>query len=376
MSAFQKFPILLIEGEAGSGKTSTTSHIVMKIFALDGGAFAISEQSRFTLMKHVDGSNAIPVVFEENKETRRAKYKSNDISNMIRETYDGHEGSRGRADQSMITYVYRAPVAIVGETGFAEAALLDRFVTAAMSRKVSKPYFEAFKQIQSLPLEKLGRKIVESALRATSEDVKMAVDVELDKVSEELTDRPRFNAAVARFGLTVLDSLLGTKTDAAPIDVAIHKSLSDDGSNRKSSVSIIIETMIRMCDTYYEDKEGVACTTYTYKGCHLESGLHYERDTSFLMLHLETTYDVFRKFCKYYDFEGDILPKTTLQKQLKSEPYFVQKKPIKLSSSGTLKNVWVLDIKKMKEEGLEIPSEWVAGTPKQAQYGMTKDALF
>jgi hypothetical protein len=54
------FPLLALEGEAGSGKTRTVECIVMAIWALEGEPKGIGEQTRFTFMKLIERATAGP----------------------------------------------------------------------------------------------------------------------------------------------------------------------------------------------------------------------------------------------------------------------------------------------------------------------------
>ena len=102
------FPLLNIQGEAGSGKTSTMTNILMRIFALNNEHKSIGELTKFTMMKLVDGSNTIPVIFEENKSCMQNDQYRSMISNLIRSTYNCLEGERGRADQTTQIYRYQS----------------------------------------------------------------------------------------------------------------------------------------------------------------------------------------------------------------------------------------------------------------------------
>jgi len=144
MESFKKFPILTIEGEADAGKTSTVTEVLMRMWAMESEPHSIGEQARFSLMKLVSASNAIPVIFEENKSGAQNSITKSLISNLIRSTYNNLEGQRGKADQSLVTYNYQAPVVIAGETGFAEPAILDRTIPVSMSKMDSAPYLDKF----------------------------------------------------------------------------------------------------------------------------------------------------------------------------------------------------------------------------------------
>jgi hypothetical protein len=139
-----KFPLLNIEGQKESGKTSTLSDIIAPIWALSSSPASIASCTSFTLMKAVSNSNAIPVIFDEHKSNRMSFGHKNVVSGMIRSAYDSNEGERGRADQSTVVYSYSAPLVVAGESGFIEPALLDRFVFAHCSAEKSQPYFPHF----------------------------------------------------------------------------------------------------------------------------------------------------------------------------------------------------------------------------------------
>ncbi|MDQ1275065.1 MAG: hypothetical protein QG610_638 [Euryarchaeota archaeon] len=358
------FPLLNIQGEAGAGKTGTSNSVIMRTWAIDGEAKSIGELTKFTMMKLVDGSNTIPVILEENKSCMQTDYHKNIISNLIRSTYNRLEGGRGKADLSTQEFCYQAPVVIIGESGFVESALLDRNVTIFLSKKDSAPYLQNFQELRKLPLEKLGRSILEKALRMDREEIESILVEELGAVGSVLADRPRTNAAVVRFGLRLLSDILEIQFDLSRVDEAVKEGMGEgDSSNRKSAVDKILEAMCLMSsfkeefilfkDTGREEKR------YKYQD-HLEEGIDFEviRDPGvpILKLHISNAYSVFKKWAKAYSFEGDLLPQMNFSKQLKKEVY--------CTSIGTAriggKEIWgaTIDINKMRNKGLELSEFW------------------
>jgi hypothetical protein len=358
------FPLLNIQGEAGAGKTQSAEAVIMRMWAIQGEPRSIGELTKFTMMKLVDGSNTIPVILEENKACMQTDYFQNLISNLIRSIYNCLEGGRGRADQSTQVYRYQAPVVIVGETGFTESALLDRFVTVFLSKKDSSPYLQNFKELRKQPLEKLGRSILEKALRMDREEVKRILEEELEAIDSELEDRPRTNAAVVRFGLLVLGAVLGIEFDLSKVDEAVKEGIKEgDSTHRKSAVDKILEAMCLMSafqekivvfkDTGREEK------VYKYQD-HLEEGVDFDiiRDPGLpiLKLHISNAYSVFKKWARSYKFEGDLLPQINFSKQLGKEPYCLSIGSVRIGGESV--RGATMDINKMRNKGLELSKFW------------------
>jgi primase-polymerase (primpol)-like protein len=355
------FPLLNIQGEAGAGKTQSAEAVIMRMWAIQGEPKSIGELTKFTLMKVVGGSNTIPVILEENKSCMQTDYFQNLISNLIRSIYNCLEGERGRADQSTQVYRYQAPVVIVGETGFTEGALLDRFVTVFLSKKDSSPYLQNFKELRKQPLEKLGRSILEKALRMGREEVKSILEEELEAVDSDLADRPRTNASIVRFGLRILSDVLGMQFDLSKVDAAVKEGIREgDSTNRKSSVDKILEAMCLMCEFQTKTIGTREGEQYSYQD-HLEKDVDYdiiyEPGVSVLRLYVHGAYPKFLKWAKSYRFEGDLLPESTFKKQLQRESYYMNSnKPVRIGQN--VRKAFELNIDKMAIKGLELSEFW------------------
>ena len=57
------------------------------------------------------------------------------LYNHFRDSYDGHEGVRGRADLSVVTYDLSAPLIVAGEESADEAAIRERSIELLFSKK-------------------------------------------------------------------------------------------------------------------------------------------------------------------------------------------------------------------------------------------------
>ncbi len=351
---YKSFPLLNIEGEAGAGKSSSAREIIMRLWGITSAPRAIAEQTKFTMMRQVSASNAIPLIYEENKSTKMNEKQVQMVSNLIRDTYNSFEGQRGYADQTMRTYRYDAPVCIIGETGFSEPALLDRLCTVSLSRNTSKNFLEHFRALKSLPLEALGRTLLDHALHTDAQTVTSGIEAELAQVDSKLTDRPRLNAAIIRFGLRTLVNILGAHTHITDdairsIDQAvIHTTSDEDGPKRKSAVDRILEHMARMA-TKAEPSEGA--TKHLSDIC-INNGIHYQVTDGFLRLWIKGVYPEFQRWAKQYGYTDDVLPEPTFKKQLKSTRYYVENKTAKIGEK--IRKCYILRLDSMTEAGLDV----------------------
>lgn len=317
MARYSQFPLLSVEGEAGAGKTSTVQHIVMRLWGLSDEPKAIGDLTPFTRMKSVSSSNCIPVIFEENKSHKMSENKQRNISSLIRNTFNGIEGERGRADQTTTRYPHSAPVVIVGETGFCEEAVLDRLVFASMSRRDSSRHSEAFERCRTLPLIGLGRLLLDTALREPGR-MNDLIDEEIATVTEALTDRPRFNAAVARAGLRLLEEVSGMAFDLSAVDRAIASGIAPDGGDdsayRKSAVVFVLEKMSMMAE-----RRGTSSSLFSVN---LEHGVHFSVVGSELRIRVSEAYAQLRRWAREYDATADLIDEQTFRKQVIKEPFF------------------------------------------------------
>ena len=104
--AHVKYPHLFLIGEAGSGKSNTLERVILPIFARTR-VNAATQVTAFTLMKESASSNCIPQALDEFKPSKTDRQRLNWLYNHMRDSYDGHAGLRGRADQTQVSYDHK-----------------------------------------------------------------------------------------------------------------------------------------------------------------------------------------------------------------------------------------------------------------------------
>ena len=205
-----KFPHLMLVGEAGSGKSTTLEHVILPIFSTDN-VQAATQITAFTLMKTAASSNLVPLCMDEFKPSKMSSNRLNNLYNHCRDSYDGHTGVRGRADQSVAVYRLDAPIVLAGEESADEAAIRERSVEMLFTKKDinSSEYREAFVYIcrSGELLEKLGRTLLAEALGTSEQEVAFWHSEGTICFSSELPARILNNLACCYSGLRLLEKV-------------------------------------------------------------------------------------------------------------------------------------------------------------------------
>ncbi|MCL2696422.1 MAG: DNA primase, partial [Clostridiales bacterium] len=259
-----KFPHLFLIGEAGSGKSSTLEHVVLPMFGRSK-VTASGQVTNFTLMWECASSNIIPQAFDEFKPSKLDKQRLNWLYNHFRDSYDKHEGIRGRADQTTVTYELIAPIVVSGEESADEAAVRERCLELLFSKKDMgvKEYNIAHDTLEFEHEETLGsfgRGLLDMALQTTIADAKAwHVEGKGYFSDNQMPSRVKSNLACAYAGLCFVLELCGQLglgwSDVFPfdreacvgyLDYAAKEYLLDGGPHNKSIVEQTFEVMSRM----------------------------------------------------------------------------------------------------------------------------------
>ena len=337
-----KFPILFLVGEQGSGKSNTMENVILPIFARNK-ITASNQITPFALMKESASSNIIPQAFNEFKPSTMDKIRLNAMCNHIRDSYDGHEGIRGRADQSSVTYELLSPMIVTGEESAQEAAIRERTIELLFSKNdlTKNNYAEVFARLRQLDdiLSSFGRSLLDTALRLTVEDVwKWYSEGEKLYIKENFPARVTSNLACLYAGLKLVEQLcinygsswyrclsnsFSLDECAGHLAHAVREFLLDGSNYNKSIIEETFEIMARM--NLKLDKD------YVFDA----AGRH-------LCLRLEIVYDKYTKYRKDYNITGEVLSLNLFRKQFKKSAYFVASN-VQKWVGGSNKKWWVAD---------------------------------
>ena len=329
-----RFPVLMIHGQAGSGKTETMRHIIKRFYGDQGNLYVVGDQTNFTYLNLFGSSNTFPIYLDEYKPQSFSFSTKKLISQLIRGVYDNSTASRGQKDMTVREYPIIAPAVICGEAGFTEPALMERAIDVFMSKEESKPCLQSFLSLKKLPLTKFGNAYLNWTLRLSDEQLLEIYNSELD----DKHDRPSHNIAMMSVGLTLYKMYtesLGLSLNVEALKEEMTKtqikSVKEFGDTA-SVVDHILEGIYTMKDLGLLNSEMIVNT-----GHPLNSALY-----------LRGIYPQFKKWARETDFEYEIIPFSELRKQIQKMEYFKENRNVRFNDK--VKKAFVLDIEKLKEK--------------------------
>lgn len=340
-----KYPHLFLIGEAGSGKSNTLERVILPVFSRSKVS-AASQMTAFTLMRESCSSNVIPQALDEFKPSKLDKNRLHSLYNHFRDSYDFHEGMRGRSDQTAVTYDLLAPIIVAGEESADESAIRERTVELLFSKRDLKnmEYVETFGWLSRNGnlLSAFGRTLMDTALRTTVKETMAWYAEGLSRFEGGFPTRIACNLACVSAGLKLVEKLCGAfsltfdvvfplEPDACRnnIEYAAREYLLDGGAHNKSVVEQTFEVMARM-------------------------NLKPDRDFLFeaagrrLCLCLSGVYDRYTRYRRDYAIVGEVLPYAQFRKQLEHSEYFVEKNKVRRFGDVT-QRVWIVDFEKLQQ---------------------------
>jgi len=354
-------PHLFIIGEAGSGKTETRKAIIEPLLNTTTSA-SISGVTNFTLIKKGNSSNTIPFLLDEHKPSCMKDYQKKIVSDFLRNVYDGTPSERGRANQTVESYLLTSPVVLLGEEGIQEEAQIHRSIELTFCKEDTKGREKAFLNIKnnSDQLNKLGRLLLNKALLISDDDIKAILNISKINVSKVINNKNIDNRQINSLEVLVagLMCFCGTVADLGIVlpykYIELENAIIDNVNNNidiesKSNVDRTIEIFDRMIGA----------------GAINENDYIMINNNTELALDIKTIYDKFLKYRREHDLKEDCITQLKeFTKQLKKCNYFIAYKPVKIKNTpidnfdgkkeSILKKMYVLDINKMEIRKIDI----------------------
>ena len=317
-SAGVKYPHLFLIGEAGSGKSTTLERVVLPMFGRSK-VIAAPQITGFTLMKDAASSNLFPQALDEFKPSKIEKTRLSALYNHFRDSYDGHEGVRGRADQTQVSYALLAPLVIAGEESPDETAIRERGMELLFSKRDLKDASAraAFARIteRHSDLTAMGRALLDTALTLRTDAVVQWHKEALPMFNAALPSRILNNLACCMVGLRLMEAMLarlglawgqafsvGMDACVAYMEYGVREYLLDGGNSNKSVVELTLEVIDRMgltADEFRTTKDGYAA------------------------FHFRGFYDRYTQYRRDHAILGECLPYTQFMKQLRKSDLYV-----------------------------------------------------
>lgn len=350
-----KLSHLVMAGGAGSGKSETLEKIIQPIFSLVGSGIGCKGLTNFSTLKSTSSTNLLPIIYEEYKPHRLNAAELNTISGLMRSTYDYQTSQRGRADQSVVNYMRRSPVILVGESSFDETAIKERIIDVQFAKSDrTEDHTKSYKTLgrKEKALNSLGKGLLLLAMNMPDEDLDRLI--EQSKVFEKLDFESRVILGISnvKLGILLLKTLyeefhldferLTGITDKLVYDSLVSCTLNAmDGSSKvNSAVDLIIQTFDTMA------LKGRLRKDYDYI---------INQEAGELCLRINLIYDEFTKYVREFNItDVEVLASRQFTKQMRKESYYVNytnrtfNKRDKENETETTK-CYVLDLKKLNQ---------------------------
>jgi hypothetical protein len=240
MKKYKQFPLMHVYGEAGAGKTQTTTELMRLFFHNQPYREVTPQSTMFALMQYLGGSASIPLIVDEYKPHEMQPGMHNKFKAIFRDSYNAKQVVRGGGTRENSSFAQvsmqqlAAPVVFIAEAPEVETAVMERVVAVNFRKaapEVMLPAKQKFDRWRSNSfilsmigrylvseildtmtvdlLEELFRPIYDSSMEANAlpEDPSALTPEEVSRRAA-MPERTIFNYSVARFGLYKLRSLL------------------------------------------------------------------------------------------------------------------------------------------------------------------------
>jgi len=286
------FPQMFIWGTQGSGKTSMTRDIFLRMYGVIGDLFSASD-TQFAMISTLAGADSIPAFFDEFRSTLPEVNKRR-VNEFARKNYSGNIEQRGRADRKVDRYPIRTPMGVIGETKPIDPPTLERMICVSPKKNsLTKLRRNLMAYLVANPIEKLVGSWIRFLLNTDVEALLyQARTVLQDQLLPQLKHRPPpricNNMQVLAFGeLLHIEwcRFAGVVIKDRPMLVDYFKKIianiteSEDGGEVKDAFDNFLEYLSTLC------RIGV-----------LSEGIHYAVLTNngdekrHLSIHLESCY--------------------------------------------------------------------------------------
>ena len=322
---YRHFPHLNIWGTRGSGKSSLAK-LLWRMFGYTASDIPSASQTRFALLRLFTSTNSYPICLDEYKPYDMKAGSPEAVRHFMRLSYDGMMDSRGRPDQTLVSYRVVAPVCLIGESPIDEPALMERIIPATPSpvaidkeRNEGKQRRELFHQFNETNWEGFLVRYLRHCLHI---DFKKAHDnargnvlyyLHTERNGKYPADRILDNLVCCQFGIEQYASFLDL--DFADIDALAKAAIlnatdllcGEGGVKGRLSVETMLEQLSIMAETN-------RLTPSVHYIVNPASGTSGQTQ---ICLRLSACLAEFRRFARETNWHGEVLSDAAYHRQLR-----------------------------------------------------------
>ena len=351
------FPILLVYGEQGSGKTST-EELMLEMYGFQDHSVTSCRITQFAMLSLLSSTNCIPVVLDEFRASDMRSHQVDFIKDRIRLAYKESLDSRGKADLTVRNYKMRAPLVLSGEHKISEPAIMERVICGAFDQdlksEVNASYTEHFNLVKTFHLQGFLPRYIQWSL---GQDI----DKYFDKAEKYLNtlefykkapSRTKFNLSCVYCGLELWNEY-GKQNAITPQDIPYQKvfnfqkeelNLSDAGRHKRD-VDILLETVAVLAE------RGDVMDGIEY-GFRDEITISEDTHKEVVLIRVKPTVSALRKYKQLTGDDINVMDEFSFRSQIKRAPYYIGFE--KVCYNGTQHRWCVLDYAQMDGKDMEV----------------------
>lgn len=379
ISAFSnQFPLLVIHGTAGSGKSSIAK-MAARLHGIDyddeGVApLSLSTATAFPLWMRIASSTTFPMIMEEyNKHKLKSKYEKfgeifKDCWNSLTIERGTLDKSKGRGDPrigaTISSFPLSAPVTIISEQNITMPALVQRSVQVGLvpSNISSDQRKTAFENLELRRLEgspaflQFSKAAYIEAIQTPIKQVKEWMDSHKKSIPIQIGNRPHFSYTAVLTGLDFLGQIfdryeIPLKKDVEELKSALIEDLKGNSvsmvsSKQKSEVDLIMEQLAAMA----------AITSAGDSYPWLSHNVHYlsvpEKDA--LYMDGLTSHAQYVSFSGRQNHESPVIGSYAVFRELISAEDYCESVSYKLDGFANNRACIKISLSKMKAKGIDI----------------------
>lgn len=359
----REFPILMLAGTRGAGKTATIKTLMLPLVGYDAPRTYNCDTTEFVMLALLSSTTSIPIAFSEFRADIPQVEK---FQRRLRLAYDTGVDIRGRADQTTTAYPLAAPISIDGEDEIEDPAFKERAIIVRLHpESITAEKRELFYDLSEMPLTKFAGRYVQFAL-GYDPAFERAVQLVHEVVGDDVADRILANLTKVVVGLLAYQTYgIRHKAEVPEITAAWLKEVALKGVLETIFMGDTARTRT-LVDAFVED----TCNEImrTGMGGLVGAGVvsfepfiwKYEPKDNILSLHMATAYSWWTVHRK----RRGLTPGTsaTIKAQLRERlggdrpgQYVIDHKSIAIGNGRSIM-AYKIDLTGVATSGLDIPS--------------------
>lgn len=337
---------LAIFGEAGAGKSTIAEKVIMPLMNYEVKSNA-RDVTNFGFLKETSTNTTTPFFADEYKPSTFLLKKNQELSNLLRNIYDGNSSIRGNKNLTTTKITPVRPLVVIGEEGYwqDETALIERsnIVYASKATRTTESLDHVNNLIKNKHiLNKLGKLLVrivmqmdENKFEGFRNNCKKIVPFK-DRVLNTF-----INTVQGLNVIRVALKMYGIELDFKEGAEFIKKNIDDNVLQNSAEAKTQLEKMFEIIDEMISNH------------VNLNDGLEVDKGSDIVYIYIPVLYPKIKRYLRDYNLDESVLGKNDFIKQLKGSKYLLEQNVYPKKINGTTRKCYKLNLELIDNLGLD-----------------------